>query len=113
MSAGVQRYGSMLGLLLAEQSKAHLDDLKRKPGIGNRVDLNVVYNPPLIGIHEDLSERKFKVRVRCTWWLHDSNARLIYEDEDFRNLAVELGYEQPPDRVNQVFSDDPLLDFRP
>ena len=108
MPAGGQRYGSMLDLLLAEQSKAHFDSLKRKPGVGNRVDLTVAYNAPRIAIHEDLSERKFKVRVRCKWWLHDSNGRPIYEDEDFRDLAVEVGYEQLLDRVNQVFGGDPL-----
>ena len=108
MPAGGQRYGSMLDLLLAEQSKAHLDSLKRKPGVGNRVDLTVAYNAPRIAIHEDLSERKFKVRVRCKWWLHDSNGRPFYEDEDFRDLAVEVGYEQLLDRVNQGFGGDPL-----
>ncbi len=113
MPAGGQRYGSMLDLLLAEQSKAHLDSLKRKRGIGDRVHLTVAFNAPRIAIHEDLSERKFKVHVRCKWLLRDSNGRPIYEDEEFRDLAVELGYEQLLDRVNLVFGDDPLLDFRP
>ena len=113
MPAGGQRYGSMLDLLLAEQSKAHLDSLKRTHGVGDRVSLTVAYKAPSIAIHEDLSEKKFRVRLRCKWWLHDSNGRPIYEDEDFSDLAIEVGYEQLLDRVNQVFGDDPLLDFRP
>ena len=105
--------GPCLDLLLAEQSKAHLDSLKRTHGVGDRVSLTVAYKAPSIAIHEDLSEKKFRVRLRCKWWLHDSNGRPIYEDEDFSDLAIEVGYEQLLDRVNQVFGDDPLLDFRP
>ncbi len=113
MPAGGQRYGAMLDLLFEEESKVRLESLKRNPGVGNREHLTVAYNAPHIAIHEDLSERKFKVRVRCKWSLHDSNGCPIYEDGEFRELAVEMSYEQLLDRVNQVFGDDPLLDFRP
>ena len=51
--------------------------------------------------------------MRCKWSLRDSNGHLVYEDKDFRDLAIEVGYEQLFDRVNQVFGDDALLDFRP
>ena len=113
MPAGVERYGSMLNLLFAEESKARLDSLTRKSGMGSRLELAVAYNTPRIRIHEDLSERKFKVDVRCKWMIHDSKGRPVYEDEDFRDLAVEVDYEQLLDSVDQVFGDDPLLDFRP
>ena len=113
MPAGVERYGYMLNLLFAEESKARLDSLTRKSGMGSRLELAVAYNTPRIRIHEDLSERKFKVDVRCKWMIHDSKGRPVYEDEDFRDLAVEVDYEQLLDSVDQVFGDDPLLDFRP
>ena len=113
MPEGVHRYSSMLNLLFAEESKKRLDSIHGRPGIGGRVHLTVAYKAPSIRIHEDLSERKFKVNVRCKWWLHDSNRRLVYEDREFRDLSVEVGYEELFDRVNQVFGDDPLLDFSP
>lgn len=110
---GGQRYRAMLDLLFKEESKACLDSLMREPGVGSRVHVTVAYNSPHIAIHEDLSERKFKVRVRSKWSLHDRNGCLIYEDRDFRKLVVEVGYEQLLDRVNRMFGNDPLLDFHP
>ena len=35
--------------------------------------------------------RSFRVRLRCKWWLHDSNGRPIYEDEDFSDLGHRSG----------------------
>ena len=111
MPADMKRYSSMLNLLFAEEARARLNSLKRTPGVRGRVHLTVAYNAPSIRIHEDLSERKFKVGVRCKWWLHESNGHLVYEDKDFRDLTIEVAYEQLFDRVNQVFGDDALLNF--
>lgn len=113
MPKSVERYGPMLELLLAEETKARLDSLSRAAGIGNRADLTVVYGAPSLRIHEKLSERKFKVTVPCKWTIHDGKGRPVYMDEDFRDLAVELGYETLLDRVDRVFGDDLLLDRRP
>ena len=113
MPAGMQRYSSMLNLLFAEESQKRLDSIQGRPGVGNRAHLTVAYRAPSIRIHEDLSQRKFKVGVRCKWWLHDSKRRPIYADREFRDLTLELGYEELLDQVDQVFGDDPLLDFSP
>ena len=113
MPTDVQRYGSMLDLLFEEEAKARLDSLKKTPGVGNRVNLTAAYKAPNIRIHEDLSEKKFKVNVRSKWTLYESDGRPVFEDADFKDLDIEVGYEQLFDRVNQVFGEDPLLDFCP
>lgn len=107
------RYGAMVELLLAEETKARLDSLSRTEGIGNRVHHTVASRAPKLRIHEELSKKKFKVTVPCKWTIHDGQGRPVYKDEDFRDLAVELGYETLLDRFDSVFGDDLLLDFRP
>lgn len=113
MPAGMERYGAMLNLLLEEELMARLASVKPIRGVSDRVRFAVAFNAPRITIHENLSERKFKVRVRCKWSLHDRRGRSIHEDREFRDLSVEVGYGELLDRVNQVFGNDPLLDFRP
>ncbi len=113
MPGGTERYGAMLNMLFEEELMGRLASVKPKRGVSDRVSFAVAFNAPRITIHENLSERKFRVRVRCKWSLHDRRGRSVYEDREFRDLSIEVGYEELLDRVDQVFGNDPLLDFRP
>ncbi len=113
MPKSVKRYWPMLDPLLEEETKARLATLRRTGRIGKRAHLTVVYGAPNLRIHEELSERKFKVTVPCKWTIRNGKGRPVYRDERFRDLAVELDYETLLNRVDRVFGDDPLLDFRP
>ena len=68
--------------------------------------LSATFDTPHFKIHDRLSERKFKVSVRCKWTIHDSNGQLLHEDRDFRALTTEVGYEQLLDHVARAFGDD-------
>ena len=107
-----ERYGFMMRLLFDNEVKARLDALKPEPKDGDEVRLSTTFDTPGIKIHERLSERKFKVYVRCKWTFHDSNGQLIHEDSDFRTLTKDVGCEQLLDHVAHAFGDDPLLGFR-
>ena len=105
------RYQFMLSLLFDDEAKTHLDALKLEPKVGEQLQLIAAFYAPGFQIHERLSERKFKVSVRCRWTILDSDGRPLHEDQDFRTLTKELGYEQLLGHVTRAFGDDPLLDF--
>ncbi len=107
-----KRYQFMLSLLFDDEAKAHLDALKLEPQVGEQLQLIAAFYTPSVKIHERLSEKKFKVYVRCRWTVRDSNGQPLHEDQDFRTLTKEVGYEQLLNHVAKAFGDDPLLGFR-
>ncbi len=111
MPTGVERFASFLDLLFDKPAKDFLNDLKPELRDGEKAPLTATYTAPSIAIHPDLSERKFKVNVRCKWTLLGSDGRLIHTDQNFRDLTIDVGHEELLHRVSQVFGDDTLLDF--
>ena len=108
------RYTSILKLLFEGETRSYLNRHAPPPSnVREQMTVGSAFHAPNIAIHEVLSERKFKVSVRCRWRLFGSDGRPIHEDKDFRNLTLEVGHEQLLGHVSQVFGDDPLLDFRP
>ena len=107
-----ERSESMMRLLFDDEVKARIDALKLEPKDGDELQLSIAFRMRGIKIHERLSERKFKVFVRCKWTVQDSNGQLLHEDPDFGTLIKEVGYEQLLDHVAHAFGDDPLVGFR-
>ena len=107
-----ERYRFMLSLLFDDELNARLHGLKPEPKGGEQVQLTTNFYTPSIKIHERLSEKKFKVYVRYRWTFLDRNGQPLHEDEDFRTLTKEVGYEQLLTHVVRAFGDDPLLGFR-
>ena len=107
-----ERYRSMLGLLFDDEATARLDALKLESEIGSAL-LVPVFNAPSVKIHERLSEKKFKVYVRCRWTILSGSGQPLHEDQDFQTFTREVGYEQLLDHAARAFGDDPLLGSAP
>ena len=109
-----RRYQGILSLLFDNESKAHVGTFKAdvKEEVGGQVQIRVAFYTPRFRIHKRLIERKFKIYVKCKWTFLDSNGRLLHEDQDFRILTREVGYECLLAHVVRAFGDDPLLNFR-
>ena len=104
------RYRSMLSLLFNEQALEYCSGLPTSDD-GGQVKMVVSFNAPHIGIHEDLSEKKFKVHVKCRWEVHGKDGRQLHDEH--KRLTIEIGYERLLDHVNGTFGSDALLDFQP
>ena len=107
-----ERYRFMLSLLFDDEVEARLDTFKPELKDGEQVQMITNFYTPSVKIHERLSEKKFKLYVRCRWTFLDSKGQPFHEDQDFRTLTKEVGYEQLLDHVARAFGDDSLLGFR-
>ncbi len=107
------RYQFMLRLLFDDEAKAYLDTVNPDPMVvGDQLQLIANFYTPSLKIHERLTEKKFKVHVRCRWTILDSKGQQFHKDQDFRTLTKDVSYEQLLGHVARTFGNDPLLSFR-
>ncbi len=108
-----ERYQFMLSLLFDDETKAYLDTLNLDPMVvGDQLQWVANFYTPSLKIHERLTEKKFKVHVRCRLTLFDSKGQPLHRDQDFRTLTKEVSYERLLGHVAGAFGNDPLLSFR-
>ena len=51
--------------------------------------------------------------MKCRFILRGGGDRLLYEDQDFRDLESDVKYTVLLSRLRRNFGKTPLLDFRP
>ena len=99
-----ERYSPMLSLLFDEAVNEKVAVVN---GAKNQLNVAVSFASPHVKIHEDLSEKKFKIQVRCRFSLGEEERR----EENFGELeefSRDVGYEEFFDCVNDAFGSDSL-----
>ena len=79
-------------LLLACSTGRRLRAIETSLKTGERVDMRIMFHSPKIGIHPELSNKQFRVQVKCRYILRGDDGRLLYEDQDFRGLESDVKY---------------------
>ena len=101
-----KRYTCMLNLMFDERVNRRLVEFRGKK---EKVEQVVTtFTAPHIKIHEELSEKKFAIRVRCKFDL-GGNSEKSTKEEELENHRIDVNYEQLFDRVNNTFGNDSLL----
>ena len=101
-----KRYTFMLNLMFDERVNRRLVEFRGKK---EKVEQVVTtFTAPHIKIHEELSEKKFAIRVRCKFDL-GGNSEKSTKEEELENHRIDVNYEQFFDRVNSAFGNDSLL----
>lgn len=106
-------YGALLQQLLSEASDRKLKTAIPDPKEGDEVKAESLMQSPSISIHEDLSQKKFRVRVNCRFRITNQHGIVVHEDKDFETLTGEVGYDELLSRVDRVFGEKPLIGFKP
>ena len=100
-----ERYKFMLNLLFDEKANQNLVNIEGRENIITQV---ATFTAPHIKIHEELSEKKFSIQVRCKLVLRSNVGQLIKE-EVLDDHSIDVGYNQLLDRVDNAFGDDSLV----
>ena len=103
-----ERYRFMLNLLFDEKANQSLANIANIEERKRSITQVVTFTAPHINIHEELSEKKFSIQVRCKLALRGNNEQLIKE-EALDNHSIDMGYSQFLNRVDSVFGDDSLV----
>ena len=99
-----EKYSPMLSLLFDEAIKEKLEKLN---GVTDHVKVALSFASPHVKIHEDLSEKKFKIQVRCRFLVGEEKKRVGYSEE-LEEFSRDVGYEQFFECVNDAFGSDAL-----
>ena len=105
-------YGTTLTGLFNRETEKHLRAIETFLKTGERVDMRIMFDSPKIGIHPELSNKQFRVQVKCRYILRGDDGRLLCEDQDFRDLESDVKYTVPLSCLKRNFGNTPLLDFR-
>ncbi len=100
-----ERYKFMLNLLFDERARQALADLGERKGKFKQV---VTFTAPHIKIHQELSEKKFTVQVRCKFALHNDDERLA-KKEVLDDHSIDVDYDRFLALVDNTFGDDSLV----
>ena len=98
------KYASMLNLLFDEAIKLKLPSMRGR----GPVNISVRFAAPHIKIHEKLSEKKFKIQVRCRFSVGKKKSR-SHGNEKLEDFSKEVGYEEFFEHANNVFGSDQLV----
>lgn len=104
------RYRSILSLMFDAETQEALKAIE--PGLTGvgEVIVHLLFTAPTFKIHEQLSEREFKVSVNCRWEFRAaSDNRLLHMDKEFKTLTRTIRYERVFDLINQAFGEDALV----
>ena len=100
-----KRYSTMLDLLFADKSADYIPNL----GKGEKVvEETVTFTAPHVKILDELSAKKFNVRVRCRMEMRHDGKYLVQE-KDLTEHSIDVGYVELLDRVNAAFGQDALM----
>ena len=98
------KYSSMLSLLFDRTLNEKLTKLN---GEENLVSVMVSFASPHVKIHEDLSEKKFRIQVRCKFSVGDEE-RQVAQWEELEEFSRDVGYQEFFECVNNAFGGDAL-----
>ena len=100
-----KRYSSMLDLLFCNKGTDYIHKLGKGEQV---VEETVTFTAPHVKILDELSEKKFNIRVRCkVEMLHDG--KYLVQEKDLTEHSVDVGYVELFDRVNACFGQDTLV----
>ena len=100
-----KRYTSMLDLLFSNKGTDYIPNL----GKGKKlVEETVTFTAPHVKILDELSEKKFNIRVRCKVEMRHDGKYLVQE-KDLTEHSIDVGYVELFDRVNACFGQDTLM----
>ena len=105
-----ERYRRILQLTFDGETQDILRTITPKLGGDREVVGQLQFTAPTFKVHEQLSERLFKVSVNCRWELRAvSDRRILHKDKEFKTLTREVKCERAFDLVNQAFGEDSLV----
>ena len=100
-----KRYSTMLDLLFSNKSVDYILNL----GKGEKVvEETVTFTAPHVKILDELSAKKFNIRVRCKVEMRHDGKYLIQE-KDLTEHSIDVGYVDLFDRVNASLGQDALM----
>ena len=100
-----KKYTSMLDLLFSNKGTDYISNL----GKGKKVvEETVTFTAPHVKILDELSEKKFNIRVRCKVEMRHDGKYLVQE-KDLTEHSIDVGYVELFDRVNACFGQDTLM----
>ena len=104
------RYRRILPLMFDAETQELFKSIEPRLGDDSGVNSHVLFAAPTFKVHEQLSERLFRVSVNCRWEVRGaSDGRLLHMDKEFKTVASEVKYERVFDLVNQAFGEDSLV----
>ena len=104
------RYRRILPLMFDAETQELSKSIEPRLGDDSGVNSHVLFAAPTFKVHEQLSERLFRVSVNCRWEVRGaSDGRLLHMDKEFKTVASEVKYERVFDLVNQAFGEDSLV----
>ena len=99
-----EKYSPMLNLLF---DRALNEKLTKLNGVEDSVNVAVNFASPHVKIHEDLSEKKFRIQVRCKFSVGEEK-RHVGRSEELEEFSRDVGYEPFFECVNDAFGGDAL-----
>ena len=99
------KYGSMLNLLFdgAVNERVAIMD-----GVKDPMTVTVTFTAPHVMIHEELTQKKFKIQVRCKLSFAGRETD-IPDTEYLENFSRDVGYAEFFELINDAFGSDALV----
>ena len=98
------KYGSMLNLLF---DGAVNERVARMDGVKSPLTVSVTFTGPHVTIHEELTQRKFKIQVRCKLSFGGRETD-ISDGEHLEIFSRDVGYAEFFQLINDAFGSDVL-----
>ena len=100
-----KRYTSMLDLLFSNTGADYIGEL----GKGTKtITETVTFTAPHVKVLDELSQKKFNIRVKCKMETQHDGKYLVQE-KDLKEHSIDVGYVELFDQVNSCFGQDTLV----
>lgn len=104
------RYNFILDIIFNDECNARMRGVSSKTN-AREVRVEVKFGRPHFGLHERISDKKFRITTDMRLTFYDESGQVICGDDELKKVTKEVDYRQFLELVSRNLGEDKLLDF--